>query len=115
MKIMNPQLHPAPEIPHRSLWQKLGAGSLSISVVFHLVLLVLGAIWAYSVIPAAAPEKDIDFVGKSGGGGSPSEAHRLQKQRVQMTRPSLSRVVALGATGLTLPEPERLPGWTPGW
>ena len=110
MKIMNPQLHPAPEIPRRSLWQKLGAGSLSISLFLHLVLLALGAIWVLTIIPAA-PEKDIKFIGKAGGGVAASVAIR-EKQRVQMTRPSLSRVVALGATGLTLPEPDLVTSMT---
>lgn len=55
----------------RTILQKLEAGSLSISIIFHAVLLVLGLVWVFKIIPPP-PEKRIDFMPTSGRGGSPS-------------------------------------------
>ncbi len=101
------QPHPAPSTPKQSFWQKLGAGSLTISLMIHVALLAIGVIWVIQVV--TPDEKVVDFIPKSGGGGSPASDVKMQKQRSQMTRPDLSRTVALGAiTGLTLPEPDQL-------
>ena len=101
------QPHPAPAPPKQSFWQKLGAGSLTISLMIHVVLLAIGVIWVIQVV--TPEEKVVDFMPKSGGGGSPASDVKTQKQRSHMTQPDLSRTVALGAmTGLTLPEPDPL-------
>ncbi|MEY3898724.1 MAG: hypothetical protein RLZZ214_4246 [Verrucomicrobiota bacterium] len=95
---------PPPAKPKQSFWQKLGAGSLSISLILHLVLLSGGVIWVFQVIPEA--KKNIDFATSSRGGGPTSEL-RENKQRAQMRQPHLSRITAREATGgLTLPAPE---------
>jgi hypothetical protein len=102
-----PPPHPAPATPKQSFWQKLGAGSLTISLMIHVALLAIGVIWVIQVV--TPEEKVVDFMPKSGGGGSPASDVKMQKQRSQMTLPDQSRTVALGATtGLTLPEPDRL-------
>ncbi len=96
-----------PTAPQQSIWQKLGAGSLSISLGIHAVLLAIGVIWVIQVV--TPEEKTVDFMPKSGGGGAPASDVKTQKQRSQMVQPNLSRTVALGATtGLTLPEPDQL-------
>ena len=101
---MNPHIDPTPAAPKPKSWQKLGGGSLSISLVLHLFLLAGGVIWVFQVIPNR--EKDVDFTPRSGG-GSPASELRESKQRAQMIQPNLSRTSAVGAvTGLTLPEPE---------
>lgn len=95
-----------------SLWQKIGAGSLSISVLLHLVLLAVAVIWVLQIIPPAE-EKAIDFLGKSGGGGSPVSESKASKQRLPMMSPSTARVSAMNSVGsIVLPEPESLSAMT---
>jgi len=101
---MNPhtdsQNHPSP--PSRSFWQKLGAGSLSISLFLHLLLVFGGVVWVIQVIPRE--EKDVDFTTRSGG-NSPTSGMRESKERAQVSRHSLARTIALGASSdFTLPE-----------
>lgn len=91
----------------RTFWEKLGAGSLSISIIFHLVLLVIGIFWVLQILPP--PEKKVDFMPPSGGGGSPASEAQSKKHQVRMTQPNLSRVSASGVTSnLVLPEPDAL-------
>jgi len=90
----------------RTIWQKIGGGSLSVSAVFHLILLVIGLFWILQTIPPR-PEKMVDFMPPSGGGGAPESETKAMKHRMKMTQPNMSRVVALGSTSnLVLPEPE---------
>ncbi|MES2476070.1 MAG: hypothetical protein V4640_09830 [Verrucomicrobiota bacterium] len=107
---MQPEVPPETETyipitpPKRSFWAKLGGGSLSISIFLHLILLVIGVIWVLKIIPPEEP-KVVDFMGKSGGGGSPTSVSQAQKQRAQLTRPNLSRVSADGVmSNIVLPE-----------
>lgn len=95
-----------PPARKRSFWQKLGAGSLTISILFHVILLAVGAVWILQVIQP--PEKQVDFMPKSGGGGSPSSESRAKQHRVQMMQPNMSRIAAVGASSnISLPEPEQ--------
>lgn len=95
-----------PALPKRSFWQKLGGGSLSISLVLHGILLAIGVVWVFQIIPAG-PGKVVDFMPKSGGGGSPAAESKEQLRRVQMVQPALAKVSALDAiSNLVLPEPE---------
>ncbi len=87
-------------------WQKLGGGSLSVSILFHCVLLVIGLFWIFKIIPPP-PEKKVDFMPPSGGGGTPSSDTKSAQRRALMVRPNMPRVAALGATSnLVLPEPD---------
>ncbi|NQX01785.1 hypothetical protein HQ447_14110, partial [bacterium] len=90
---------PAPSQP--ALWRKIGAGSLSISLVIHVALLAIGVIWVFQVIPV--PEKDVNFLPTSGGGSSVTHS-KPQPKPIMPT--DLPRTVAIGAGGLTMPEPE---------
>lgn len=95
-----------PTPPKRSFWQKLGGGSLSISLVLHGILLAIGVVWVFQIIPAE-PGKVVDFMPKSGGGGSPAAESKQQLRRVQMVQPALARVSAMDSvSNLVLPEPE---------
>lgn len=99
--------HPVPQPQPRSIWKKLGGGSLSVSLFLHVVLLLIGLIWVFQIIPI--PDKVVDFAPKSGGGSTPSSNAQERKHQVQMVKPSLSRVSAMGAVGnFVLPEPEEL-------
>lgn len=105
------ELEPEPEPvvvfekPKLSYWRRLGGGSLSISILVHVALLVIGAVWVLKIIPPPK-EKVVDFMPSGGGGGDPSTKQAShQKQRASMTRPNLSRVVVEGAASqITLPE-----------
>ncbi|MES2659299.1 MAG: hypothetical protein V4689_11835 [Verrucomicrobiota bacterium] len=104
----DPQDHPLeiPTPPKRSFWQKLGGGSLTISLLFHVILLAIAVIWVLQIIPAEQ-EKVVDFAPRSGGGGSPASEVQAKKQRVQMTKPNLARVSAKDvASSIVLPDPE---------
>ncbi len=97
-----------PTPPKRTFWQKFGGGSLSISLFLHLVLLAVGVIWVLKIVPAEDP-KVVDFMPRSGGGGPPSSETMARKQRLQMTQPNLSRVVALNSLStIAMPEPDEL-------
>lgn len=92
-----------------SLWQKIGAGSLSISVFLHLILLAVAVIWVLQIIPPAEEKKPVDFLGRSGGGGSPVSESKANKQRLPMMTTNTARVSALNSVGsIVLPEPESL-------
>lgn len=97
-------LQPTPA--KRSFWQKLGGTSLTVSLLVHATLVVVAAIWVFKIIEPA--EKNVSFLPKSGGGGTPSSERKSQQRRVQLAPPNLSRVVAIGATGISLPEPDPL-------
>jgi hypothetical protein len=110
MKNEQPYLEPEEEPlvvhvkPKLSIWRKLGGGSLSISVIIHVILLCIGAAWVFKIIPPV--EKNVDFVATGGGGGDLAVSERSQqKQRANLMRPNLARIAAEDAAGqLTLPD-----------
>ncbi|BCU78586.1 hypothetical protein llg_33010 [Luteolibacter sp. LG18] len=87
-----------------SFWRKLGGGSLSVSIIVHAILLSLGVVWVFQVIPAKKAE--VDFMPKGGGGGSPGVNEVSQKKkRATMNTANAPRMSAKGATSsFTLPE-----------
>ncbi len=88
-----------------SFWQKLGAGSLSISLIFHGVLAAVGVVWVFSIIPQAE-EPNVIFTPKSVGAPSASQT-KLQHSQAQLLQPKPSSIVAVGALGaISLPDPE---------
>lgn len=109
---MDSETHPSgpvetPTPQKNTIWRKLGAGSLSISIIFHAILLIIGVIWVLQVIPP--PEKKVDFMPPAGGGGSPASESKSKQHRVQMVQPDMARVAAVGASSnFTLPEPDQL-------
>ncbi|BCU79158.1 hypothetical protein [Luteolibacter sp. LG18] len=89
-----------------SIWKKLGGGSLSISIIVHAILLAIGVVWIFQIIPAQEPK--VDFMPKGGGGGSAGVKEvSNKKQRATMTTPNMPRMAAKGvASSFTLPEPD---------
>ncbi|BCU78395.1 hypothetical protein [Luteolibacter sp. LG18] len=90
-----------------SVWRKIGGGSLSISLLVHAVLLAIGVVWIFQIIPDKKRD-DVNFMPKGGGGGSPA-ANQVsqQKKRATMTSPNAPRLAAKGSTSsFTLPDPE---------
>jgi hypothetical protein len=93
------------ERPKISFWRKLGGGSLTVSIIVHAGLLVLGLFWIFQIIP---PEKEkiIDFKPSGGGGGGSSQLP-ASKSRNQVVKSAMNRVSAVGATAnFTLPDPQ---------
>ena len=83
----------------------MGAGSLSISVLLHVVLLVIGVFWILRVVQP--PEKRVDFMPPAGGGGAPHAEVQNRKQQLRVTRPEMARIAALESTSsVVLPEPD---------
>ena len=90
--------------PKLSFWRKLGGGALTISIIFHAILLFIGLIWVLRVINP--PEKKVEFLAPAGGGGSPSTSVQQQKQQQNLAQ-TAPRIAALDAAGaITLPEPD---------
>ncbi|MCW1914136.1 hypothetical protein OJ996_11150 [Luteolibacter sp. GHJ8] len=86
-----------------TLWQRFGAGSLTISVLFHVILLAVGAFWVLRVIHP--PEKVVDFMPSGGGGGSPEAAKPTKQPLNRIMKPDLARIVAMDAPArIVLPE-----------
>ena len=92
-----------------SLWQRLGGGALSIAILLHVILLVLGAFWIFKTI--YPPEKKVDFMPDGGGGGGGGERGMQyevqQKKRAQMTpTQNVKRVFVEGAaSNFAIPDP----------
>ncbi|BCU78767.1 hypothetical protein [Luteolibacter sp. LG18] len=104
----DPEQSPRPVAAARpSIWKKLGGGSLSISILVHAILLAIGVVWIFQIIPAQK-KQEIDFMPKGGGGGSPGVKEvSNKKQRATMTNPNMPRMAAKGvASSFTLPEPD---------
>jgi hypothetical protein len=96
---------PVPSAPKQSFWKRLGAGSLSISLTIHALLLAVGVIWVTQVMTPV--EKVVDFTPTSGGRGAPASDLKAQKQRSQLVQPNLSRVAAIDTvSNVSLPEPD---------
>ncbi len=93
--IMNPQSSQpeTPATPKRSILQKIGAGSLSISLMIHLILLGAGVLWVFQVIPK--PDEVTWTTRRGGPASKPAEAVAT-RQRVQLARTNLPKVVASG-------------------
>ncbi len=88
---------------HRSIWQKLGGPSLSISLLFHGVLVIIGVIWVFQIIPQPEP-RVVNFLGRPSG-SSPASDVKV-KQRVQMEQSAMARVAALDVVSpVVLAEP----------
>jgi len=103
--------HPVPEHqsitpPRTSFWRKLGGGSLTISIIVHAMLLAIGVVWIFQIIPEKKP--DIDFLAKGGGGGTPGAKSELnKKRRATMTTLNAPRLSSKGASStFILPEPD---------
>jgi hypothetical protein len=91
-----------------SFWRKLGGGALSIAIIIHVVLAIMGGIWIAQRI--FEPEKKIDFLpggGNSGGGDRGAQSKIQQKKRAQITpTTNVKRVFAEGASSTySIPDP----------
>jgi hypothetical protein len=99
--------HAAPPKKKKSgLWAKIGGLSLTIAVLLHVILLILGGLWVFQVI--REPEKKVDFMPPGGGGGERSAQTKVQQKKQAQITPSTSvkRVFAEGAqASYAIPDP----------
>src|SRR6218665_3944397 len=103
----NPEIPAAVPVepPKISYWRKLGGGSLTISIIVHAVVLILGLFWILQIIPPEK-EKQVDFK-PSGGGGGGSPKLQANKSQNRVTKAATQRVAAAGiSSNFTLPDPE---------
>jgi hypothetical protein len=89
-------------------WRKLGGGALSIAIIIHVILAIIGGIWIAQRI--YEPEKKIDFLpggGSAGGGERGAQTKVQQKKRSQITpTTNVKRVFAEGASSnFSIPDP----------
>ncbi|BCU78765.1 hypothetical protein [Luteolibacter sp. LG18] len=100
-----PYYPPQRQTAKTSFWRKLGGGSLSISIIVHAILLAIGVVWIFQIIPAQRKE-EVDFMPKSGGGGASAASQTTQKKRATMTTmPNAPRLAAKGSSStFTLPD-----------
>jgi hypothetical protein len=91
---------------HLTFWQKLGGSSLSISLLLHLVLLVMGVIWVFQIIPTEE-KPDRIFSPRPGGSSSPVADSQPKKHPILAPQP-LSRITVNAPSAITLPEPEMI-------
>ena len=91
---------------HLGFWNRLGGGALTFAILFHAIILILGAIWIFQIIHL--PEKKIDFMPGGGGGGGErgAETKVTAKKRAVITpTTSVKRVFAEGAkSNFAIPE-----------
>ena len=98
----------APKPQKLGLLQKIGGGALSVAIIIHLILAILGGIWIAQRI--FEPEPKIDFLpggGSAGGGERSADSKVQQKKRTQITpSTNLKRVFAEGAAStFSIPDP----------
>lgn len=79
---------------------RIGGGALTVAIILHVILLLVGAIWVFQIIHE--PEKKVDFLpgnGEAGGAERGPQYQVQQKKRAQITpSTSVKRVFAEGAT-----------------
>ena len=89
-------------------WNKIGGGALTFAILFHVILLIIGAIWIFQIIKVQ--QKKVDFLppGGDGGGGERAANTKVQqKKRAQITpSTNVKRVFAENAkSSYSIPDP----------
>ncbi len=87
-------------------WDKWGGPSLTIALILHAIVLILGAFWIFQVI--REPEKKVDFMPPGGGGGERGAETKVNTKKRQQITPTtnVKRVFAENATSnYTIPDP----------
>jgi hypothetical protein len=88
------------------LWERIGGGPLTFAVLFHLILLIVGAFWIFQIIQE--PEKKVDFLPSGEGGGERGAQTKIQRKKQAQITPAtqVKRVFAEGASSnFAMPDP----------
>ncbi|NBX34006.1 hypothetical protein EBR16_01365, partial [bacterium] len=70
----------------RTFWQKLGGEGLTISLIIHLILIIIAAIWVISTVTDSV-KKDPDSFSTGQGGGAAGDKAKQFKTRAQPKNP----------------------------
>ena len=70
----------------RPFWQRLGGEGLTISLIIHLILILIAAIWVISTVTDSV-KKDPDTFSTGQGGGAAGDKAKQFKTRVQPKNP----------------------------
>ena len=70
----------------RPFWQRLGGEGLTISLIIHLILILIAAIWVISTVTDSV-KKDPDSFSTGQGGGAAGDKAKQFKTRVQPKNP----------------------------
>lgn len=104
---------PAPGNIFLRYLRRLGAGSLLISVIIHLVVIIVATFYVVSTVQE---KREAKFQGGSGGtSNSPSQAqHRVQMSRQQQNLSTLSQRIAVDSpnAAVSLPDLPDMPGFS---
>ena len=93
----------------RTFWQKLGGEGLTISLIIHLVLILIAAIWVVSTVTDSV-KKDPDSFSTGQGGGAAGDKAKQFKTRAQPKNPksmakNAARITSKSATAtISLPD-----------
>ena len=83
-------------------WQKIGGGSLTVSIVIHAVLILLLVLIVRTVITPA--KETVDFLPGGGGGGKGSNARIAEKKRAASISAPKTRIVSNAIGSVSLPD-----------
>ena len=78
---------------HVSWWDRIGGGGLTISIVFHAMVLVLAVLIVYRISEPA--KEQIEFLPGGGGGGKGSDARLAEQRRAATLSAPKTRTVSL--------------------
>ncbi len=95
-------------IPQKvGFWTKFGGGALSIAIIFHVILAVIGGVFIAQRIFQPPPEIDFLPAGGSSSAGDSRSVSVTQQKLTQITpTTSVKRVVAEGAaSSFSIPDP----------
>lgn len=83
---------------------RIGGGALTVAIIFHGILAIIGALWVFKI--TREPEKTVDFMPAGGGGGERAAESVSVKRRAQITpTTAVKRVFAEGAAAsYSIPE-----------
>ena len=85
----------------RTFWQRLGGEGLTISLIIHLILIIIAAIWVISTVTDSI-KKDPDSFSTGQGGGAAGDRAKQFKTRVQPKNP---KTMAKNAARITSKSP----------
>ncbi len=88
--------------PETTLWQKIGGGGLTISVVLHAVVVLLAILIVFT-IERDPPEK-IEFLPGGGGGGKSNDSRAIEKRRAASISAPKTRITGAGIGDVSLPD-----------
>ena len=93
---------------HLGFWSKLGGGSLTIAILCHAIMLLVGAVWVFQIIRPPLGNQPPDIIrGDIGGHEGPAArfpAKAPQPRPQMIPADGLPRIIAAGCGGLVIPD-----------